>query len=276
MRNILKTSGSTFVSLFVLVVLGTVVYASDSSAVNYGASQGITAHGVCRKITNNSGTGLAVYVPTITASEWQSFQDYPPAGVSLSSCGGSQYYDTPGTYTFTAPAHSSLTVEVWGGGGGGENCYTAFTGGKFGSYSRFCWGGNTAGAASSFNGVVANGGKTGDGAAGGTATGGDVNLSGENAGWCGGSVYQYCGGGGNGSDPVATRHGIAPGGGGDGYDHVALTYGGGGGGYAKKTWGAGVLTPGATYTVIVGAGGANAAGNGAAPGAPGAVKITWE
>jgi hypothetical protein len=89
-------------------------------------------------------------------------------------------------------------------------------------------------------------------------------------------VYQYCGGGGSGLDPVGTRHGIAPGGGADGYYNVALTYGGGGGGYTKKTWGSGVLTPGTDYTVIVGAGGANAAGNGAAPGAPGAVRITWE
>ncbi|MBM3271895.1 hypothetical protein FJY94_01255, partial [Candidatus Kaiserbacteria bacterium] len=189
---------------------------------------------------------------------------------------GSQTFSTPGTHTFTVPQYTgSLTVEVWGGGGGGEHCYPQANGVRYVTYTRFCWGGNTAGSASSFNGVIANGGQTGDGAVGGTATGGDVNLSGENSSSCGGSVYQYCGGGGSGLDPVATRHGVAPGGGADGYFQASLTYGGGGGGYAKKTWNPGALTTGASYTVTVGSGGSNANGNGAAPGAPGRVTLTW-
>lgn len=276
MRTLHQRLGTFSLAVVIIIALAAAAYASDNVTVPFGGYQSITAYSVCRKVTNGSGTGAALYVPTQTAAEWQSFRDNPPPGVTLGTCGGSISYTTPGTYTFVVPEYATLTIEAWGGGGGGEHCYTAFTGGKSGSYYRFCWGGNTAGGASSFNGVVANGGGTGDGAAGGSATGGDVNLPGENSSWCGGSVYQYCGGGGSGLDPVATRHGIAPGGGADGYAQAALTYGGGGGGYAKKTWSSGILTAGADYTVIVGSGGSNASGNGAAPGAPGRVDITWQ
>lgn len=60
--------------------------ASDGSTVNAGANANITAHGVCRKVTNNSPTGLSVYIPTLSANEWSSFYTNPPAGVSIAAC----------------------------------------------------------------------------------------------------------------------------------------------------------------------------------------------
>ena len=67
--------------------LALVIEASDSSTVNIGANQSITAFSTCKKVTNNSSTGLSVYVPTTLASEWSSFYTSPPSGVTAGSCG---------------------------------------------------------------------------------------------------------------------------------------------------------------------------------------------
>ncbi len=221
-------------------------------------------------------------------------------------------YTTAGTYSYTVPSnYTSIVVEAWGAGGGG--------GGKTGVGSV---GGN-----STFNGsaVVARGGSGGatgttnstltanegltltDGGTGGTATGGDFNLSG-NAGsshmydtryalFYGSGAGGYGAAGGAGAAYVSTSNGVgtagtAPGGGGSGGYGVVSTSGycgkdpctittyypgsgGGGGAYARKTYAAGSLTSGSTITVVVGAGGTGGTGTpvGGA-GAPGRVKIT--
>ena len=85
---------------------------------------------------------------------------------------GSVTFSSPGTYTFTVPVYSSLTVYSDGAGGGGA---------AFGGYN------GNAGGNSSFNGtVIGNGGGGGlygatgpvSGGAAGSASGGDTNLSG--------------------------------------------------------------------------------------------------
>lgn len=51
-------------SIVVLSLFAIVIDASDNYTVNNAASLDITAHTVCRDVTNNSATGASVYVPT--------------------------------------------------------------------------------------------------------------------------------------------------------------------------------------------------------------------
>ena len=111
-------------------------------------------------------------------------------------------YDTPGSGTFTVPSGvTTLVAELWGGGAGGTSSdpFQNGTGGGSGAYARksdvvtpgqvlsFTVGSGgiggfsfvqptTSGTASTYSTVSAGGGLAGG--AGGTATGGDVNLSG--------------------------------------------------------------------------------------------------
>ena len=70
----------------ILFAFATLLEASDSSTVNYATNQSITAFSTCKKVANNSGTGLSVYVPTQSSAEWSSFYTNPPVGVSITSC----------------------------------------------------------------------------------------------------------------------------------------------------------------------------------------------
>jgi hypothetical protein len=85
-RNDMKKIVSLSGFLIALLVLATAIEASDNSTVNFGANSNITAHTVCKKVTNGSATGLSVYVPTQTSAEWLSFYTNPPAGVTAGSC----------------------------------------------------------------------------------------------------------------------------------------------------------------------------------------------
>ncbi|MDR3570924.1 MAG: hypothetical protein P4L81_01855 [Candidatus Pacebacteria bacterium] len=216
---------------------------------------------------------------------------------------GSQVYTSPGTYTFTVPSsYNSLTVQVWGAGGGGA-----------GGYSSDLYG--QSGGTSAFGGVTAYGGAGGGGAvnatpgtfgAGGSAGGGDVNTpggngtsNGSNPDMYGNPVYYAGSGGGspNGGSGGSGAQGQPPGGsvdnactgcsgfpgntpgggGGNNYagDTIAWGYGGGGGGYAQKTYYYGQLP--ATVTVTVGSGGAWGGyyDSHGGLGAPGEVAISW-
>jgi hypothetical protein len=206
-------------------------------------------------------------------------------------------YGSPGTYTFTVPAYTtSLQVEVWGGGGAG---------GKVGPNTGGANGTN--GGASSAFGITAGGGTGGTGGvayrtvypsgAGGTATGGNqVNTSGTtppnptSASFTPpGGTAPYGGLGGPGATGVNWRNGLygvfsggpgqAPGGGGGGSvsdnGRGWWNYGGAGGSgaYGKSVFAVGALTPGATQTITVGAGGVLA--DWGATGGNGRVIITW-
>ena len=65
-----------------LLGFAVILEASDNSTVNFGANQSITAFSTCKKVTNGSGTGLNVYVPTQSDAEWQSFYTNPPYRLS--------------------------------------------------------------------------------------------------------------------------------------------------------------------------------------------------
>lgn len=64
-----------------------IVIASDGMTAMQGTPISITGpDGVCKKVTNASATGLSEYIPTASATEWQSFVASPPAGVTLAPC----------------------------------------------------------------------------------------------------------------------------------------------------------------------------------------------
>jgi len=254
-----KISPTLLMILLSLTIATIAVYASDGATVAYTTTQQITGpDGICKKITNNSGTGLSNYVPTASIAEWQSFVANPPAGVTLATCGasctpGSQIYTTSGTYTFVVPPGSagcSFAVQVWGGGGSGNGVD------------------KTDGGQSSWNGVlIAGGGSAGlngfPGSAGGVASGGTNNINGGAGDLPAGGDAPYGGVGGT----TVSSDGSAPGGGGGGDG------GGGGGGYSSQVYAPGVLPGGSSVTVDVGDGGEVSGGQGS--GATGKVWIVW-
>ncbi|MFA5096474.1 MAG: hypothetical protein WC478_03940 [Candidatus Omnitrophota bacterium] len=54
--------------------------------VNSGATEDVDTPDGCNKVTNNSPTGLAIYIPLGTSVEWGAFKNNLPPGVSISSC----------------------------------------------------------------------------------------------------------------------------------------------------------------------------------------------
>lgn len=197
---------------------------------------------------------------------------------------GSQTFTTVGTHTFTIPVHNTLTVEVWGAGAGGKgprDC-SVFPVGTSGSASN--WAGT----------LIANGGS--NSGAGGTASGGTTNTTG-GAGLASSATWNGApgnnggaganGGAGGGNTPIENTGlpGTAPGGGGSGGSDsnrgcgVSKGGGGGGGAYAARTYSTGTYAPGASVTVIVGAGGSGGSGNqfnNGGIGARGQVRVSWQ
>lgn len=273
-----------FLLVLLLALIGVPAWSAVSYQVTSGATVDITEHTVCKRVTNSHASGLAIFVPTNTSTEWSAFYTSPPAGITIAECGcavaaGSQTYSTAGTFNFTVPCYNTLTVEVWGGGGGGGADFWQSTAQD-----------GSAGGQSRFNGtVIANGGAggkkginaaNGAGGAGGTASGGSTNTSGSNgasgSNVIGGNGGASPNGGAGGPQRVA---GTAPGGGGGGGGGIASMGGGGGGGgaYSARTYSAGAFVPGSTIAVAVGVsgpGGTSGSRAGGA-GAVGRVRITW-
>lgn len=215
---------------------------------------------------------------------------------------------TPGTYSFLVPPFRSMTFELWGGGGAG--------GGTGGQDVRGHAGGDTVvtlpngyiikssggqGGGYSYSNRWYRGWHPGAGSTGGTASGGDVNLSGKNGtagtqgtpgrggdspnggkGGAGGFV-NYTGQHPNPWGPDLGQPGGVPGAGGGGWDYGNPvpgtgkfpwdTGGGAGGAYSKKTIKIGKVHPHSTITVVVGAGGSSASEGG--KGGDGRVIISW-
>jgi hypothetical protein len=227
---------------------------------------------------------------------------------------GSVTYTAPGEYSFIIPNYNSLQVELWGGGGGGGGISMDGGGGVFrtagstGTPSRWQDG-------ASFGNPEAGSGAGGSGsltdttpAVGGTASGGDINTSGNPAlvtpdafstparaatGGSspngGGNAVMYASAYYNLSNAKNGFDGLAPGGGGSGAANYSANNGrnvgngGGGGAYCKETYARGAYSPGQVVRLTVGDGGnwgwlpssgdrQKAYGGW---GAPGQVKITW-
>ena len=194
---------------------------------------------------------------------------------------GSDSFTTSGSFNFTVPAYNTLTVQVWGAGGGGAGCSTT---------TKVV--GVTGGASSWDGAVIANGGtraSTSAGGAGGTASGGTTNTTGQNGSTAGTQAGPGGDGanGGAGGDTIpgygTGRPGVAPGGGGAGGGYTGgrsgncRGSGAGGGGYSARTYSAGTYSAGELVPVVVGARGTG--GNGSSYdggiGAYGRVTITW-
>lgn len=189
----------------------------------------------------------------------------------------------PGCSLYVVPAHSTLTVEVWGGGAGGAQ-----------------WGFD--GEISFFGPVIAKGGvcsgpdylssgfRT---PVGGDAIGGDTNTKGEPGIWYvpgGGTGQNTAGNGGDSPSggaggrwsviPGPTAGGFPGGGGAGGMGPKARPMSGGGAGaYAKKVFKSGELPVGSLIPVCVGAGGRGSnggsmvAGTGGMPGGDGKITV---
>lgn len=69
-----------------LLFLPIQVFAATSYQVNSTALVSINEFGVCRDVTNNHASGKALMVPTNTSTEWASFYNNPPAGVTVATC----------------------------------------------------------------------------------------------------------------------------------------------------------------------------------------------
>ena len=257
------------------------------------------------------GNNLNAYRGTIWYQPSSLVFGYFPAGaISLSdfynkqptdpATTGSTTYSTPTTTTFTAPLYrNSLTISVWGAAAGGGG-YGDAPGSSYASGSQY----GASGGASVFYGpntLIGYGGtggqtagtSTGGGVAfgvggtGGSASGGSTNISGGdgtagNAGCIGGSG----GGVSNATAYLSSQSvgyaGNAPAGGGGGMLYSlggkfpAAAGGGGGGGYTVIAYGPGGLTAGASYTLVVGAGGAGGPNNlPGGNGANGRITIVW-
>lgn len=90
-----KLTHSLAAALFALVAPTSAFAQSPScTAVAVGATQEITAFGVCKKITLDNvpspSSGVAgICAPTnIDAAQWASFYNNPPPGVTVAECGG--------------------------------------------------------------------------------------------------------------------------------------------------------------------------------------------
>lgn len=245
-----------------------------------------------------SGGGLSGDAPS----------DSPSAPAAPNCTDGSKEFSEAGKFSFDVPAYATLTVEVWGAGGGGEASGASAPHATAGEASRF-------GAS-----MIANGGLAGTyccGGAGGTASGGDENLTGASGG--GGVHYPAIGGqtpggaapkggaGGSGATGPTDScgggdgsHGAAPGGGGaptwscQGTWWTGTGWGdaggsGGAGGYASKKFARGAVARGA-IEIVVGASGKGSRGQvssgfpvtaknpgsyTAGDGGVGRVKISW-
>jgi hypothetical protein len=72
---------------------------------------------VCKAVTNNSDTGLGLFVPTQTVDEWQTFYNNTPTGIQLSLC----------TCQAQTVNNCSLSETTYGGTNSGT-CAAGFSG----------------------------------------------------------------------------------------------------------------------------------------------------
>jgi hypothetical protein len=184
-----------------------------------------------------------------------------PGSMTFSYSGAASFSPAASTYTFVVPNHTTLTVKLWGGGGG-ESFYcnadfalpTLSLATTFGSLTA----GSGHGGVASSNGTCTNYTTVPDGA-GGIASGGSINTNG-NPGAAG---------------LVSASHGATacvegfytPGGGIDG---------GGAGAYVEKTYVVGDLAVGSSIKVAVSPYGANSVGVRPCYAGAGRVEVSWQ
>lgn len=84
----MKRSVKIISVMIVLMISISLVFALDTAATGYsisgGAQKSIDVHGTCRNVYME--LARQVFVPTKTATEWNSFLAHPPYGAVVSAC----------------------------------------------------------------------------------------------------------------------------------------------------------------------------------------------
>lgn len=121
-------------ALAFLFYITSLAFGADSYQVNFGTNSTVNEHGECRKVINNSVTGLDVYVPTKTAQEWADFRNNLPTGIKVCHCNSQVVGDfcwhmgAVGESCTTVCGNVSLTLDLTnttsyaGSGGSNANC----------------------------------------------------------------------------------------------------------------------------------------------------------
>ena len=270
----ITTSGT--LALTVAGTSGGIPYFSSSSA--WASSAALTQYGVvygggagAAPVATAAGTtGQVLTATTSGAPTWAAVSTVVPQITTYTS----------GSGTYTTPANCKyLSVKMVGGGSGGA-------GGNNGSASTS--GGNTTFGSSFLTANGASGSTSSTAGAGGTATGGDLNVQGGygsfGAAVTGGQIVggtgaaSFFGGNGAGVNNSAGTAAVGYGSGGGGGNITTGYYnsgcGGSSGGYLEKT----ITSPSSSYSYAVGAGGAGASstgqGSGGGDGFGGVIIVT--
>ncbi len=80
-----------FLGFTALQTLATTGAVTGGYHIDSGANATITAHSVTKKVTNSHASGLTIYIPLNSATEWSTYVANPPAGVlveNVATCGG--------------------------------------------------------------------------------------------------------------------------------------------------------------------------------------------
>lgn len=116
--------------------------------IDTGANATITAHSVSKKVTNNHVSGLTIYVPLNSSTEWSTFVAGPPSGVLVEdvvTCGGTTvggycwYYGAAGdscdTVCSTHGGTNAATISYVGSSGTDAQCQSVLA--AFGDNATF-------------------------------------------------------------------------------------------------------------------------------------------
>ena len=87
--------------------------------IDHGDNAVIDAHGTKKKVTNNHASGLTIYVPTNTSTEWSTYVAKPPPGVTIEdvSICPSGYVQVPAMAPYTTQDFCVAKYEMKNVGG---------------------------------------------------------------------------------------------------------------------------------------------------------------
>jgi hypothetical protein len=109
---------SLFLAIFLALATGAAHAQTNScTLVSTGTFQDINVFSDCKRVTNNSGTTVCA-VSQVDASQWQSFYNNPPSGVTIGSCPAScAGYSYGGYCYYVGGSGNSCDTECAGRGG---------------------------------------------------------------------------------------------------------------------------------------------------------------
>jgi hypothetical protein len=114
------------------------VYAASSYQVNYTATVQVNEHGTCQEVTNNSGAGLPIFVPTNSSGEWSAFRGNLPGGVGLAPCYSYSWQSGGWSGCSVGCGIGTQTRSVWCQRNDGSTVADGFCGGGKPATSQAC------------------------------------------------------------------------------------------------------------------------------------------